>query len=100
MTRLATSVSCSIIWKGAEFFGFFLRFVKFYFDYFARWDNLGRLGFRYELLCARTGNGPQIKTKIEIILQENGGIHRKKHKILFSIHVLVVLAQDARIHFP
>ena len=32
--------------------------------------------------------------KMEKVLQENGSIHRKQHKVHFSVHVLVVLAHD------
>ena len=60
---------------------------------------MGLLGLCCELHCARIGNGSQTKTKMEIILQENGGIHRRQHKVDFSILVLVVSAQDASIHF-
>ena len=42
---------------------------------------------------------PKSKQKWRKKIQENGGIHRKQHKVHFSVHVLVVPAQDARIHF-
>ena len=57
-----------------------------YFDYFARWGNFGLLGFFYELHCARIGDGSQIKTKMEIILQEDASIHRRQHEVHFSVH--------------
>ena len=53
---------------------------------------MGLLGYCNELRCARIGNGFQIKTNMEIILQENGGVHRKQHKVQFSVYVLVVLS--------
>ena len=37
--------------------------------------------------------------KMEVMLQENGGIHQKQHKVHFSVHVLAVPAQDAGIRF-
>ena len=57
-----------------------LRFGNFYFDHVTRWGKLGLQEFCYKLRCARISNGPQIKTKMEITLQEDGGIHRKQHK--------------------
>ena len=36
----------------------------------------------------------KLKAKMEKVLQENGSIHRKQHKVHFSVHVLVVLVQD------
>ena len=57
------------------------------------------LGVCYELRCARMCNGSQIETEMEMILQESRSVRRKQHKVHFSVRVLVVLAQDARIHF-
>ena len=34
-----------------------------------------------------------------MILQANGGIDRQQEKVHFSVHVLVVSTQDARIRF-
>ena len=65
-----------------------MRFSRFYSDHLPRGGNFGLLGFCYELRCAKIGGGTQINAKMEIILQENGGIHRKQHKVHFSIHVL------------
>ena len=48
--------------KVIKFFGIFSRSGRLNFDYFARWGNLGLLGF-YELRCARIGNGSHIKQK-------------------------------------
>ena len=39
------------------------------------------------------------KTKLEIMLQANGCIHRKQYKVQFSAHVLVISAKDAGGHF-
>ena len=60
---------------------------------------MGLLGFCYELRCARIGGGPQIKAKIETILQENGSIHRKQHKVHFSINVLVDFSERCKDSF-
>ena len=81
------------------FFGICLQCGRFYFNHLAWWGNLGLLGFCYELRCAKIGNGSQIKTKLEMILQEDAGIHRKKHKVHFSVHVIVAPAQDAGTRF-
>ena len=59
-----------------------MRFGRSYFDYFARWGNLGLLRFCYEMRCARICSGSQIKEKTEIKLQKNGSIHQKQHKVL------------------
>ena len=83
----------SIIWKGDKFFSEFIcDFGRFYFDYFARWwSKLGLLGLCYELHYARIGNGSQIKTKVEMILQSaNGGIQQEQHKVRFSVHAFVI----------
>ena len=41
----------------------FFRFGRIYFDYFARWGNLGLLEFCYELYCGRIGNVPKQKLR-------------------------------------
>ena len=85
--------------KVLKVFRTFLRFIRFYSDYFPRWGNLGLLGFCYELRCSKIGGGSQIKAKMEVILQENGGIHRKQHKVHFSIPVLVGFSERCKDSF-
>ena len=73
-----------------------MQFGRVYFDYCAKWDNLGLLGLRYELRCARICNGSQIKTSMEKISQKDGGIRQKQHEVHFSVHVFEVSAKKTQ----
>ena len=88
--------------KVLKVFGILLRLGRFYFDYFARWGNLGLFGFHsilievelcenWQWLPNQNKNGDNTASKWMI--------HRKQNKVHAFVHFLVVSEQDTRIHF-
>ena len=77
----------------------FLRSRRFYFDYFARWGNLGLVRFFYEFRCAINGNDFQTESEMEMILHTNVYIYIEYSMRYFFPFMFYGSVQDARIYF-